>query len=83
MSSNSKSFIKWKRKSVRAEVLMFLVVFFSGQVSSDKNQPYWIGLHDRKGENEFHWLDETSTVRGSASNLLLLNTKQGEKQMHL
>ena len=46
-----------------------LLSVFSGQVSSDKDQAYWIGLHDRKGESEFHWLDETAKVRGSAKYL--------------
>ncbi|GFR95700.1 macrophage mannose receptor 1-like [Elysia marginata] len=58
--------------------------FIWGQVSTDKNEPYWIGLHDRNGENEFQWLDDTAKVTytnwgsGQPNNLPSSPTGEGQ-----
>ncbi|RUS91679.1 hypothetical protein EGW08_000505, partial [Elysia chlorotica] len=58
--------------------------FIWGQVSSDRNQPYWIGLHDRIGEDDFQWLDDTAKVtyfnwgQGQPNNIRRVDSLDGQ-----
>ncbi|GFS26328.1 macrophage mannose receptor 1-like [Elysia marginata] len=36
--------------------------FINGLLNTTANRKYWIGLHDRKTENDFVWLNDTTTA---------------------
>ena len=41
----------------------------------ERNQPYWIGLHDRKHEGKFQWLDEVEEVSVQSIELFFSSKK--------
>ena len=51
--------------SEKGRIKVTLLFTSPGLISSSSRQPHWLGLHDRVGEDNHHWLDQTDEVNKS------------------